>query len=353
MMRACLQFIPDDTRRVIVGYSGGLDSSVLLHLLVSNPSSYQFIPCHINHGLLTSAADMEAFCSEQSKGYGLELIVKHLKLGDVGSNIEAKARRQRYCMFEQVSGYRDCVVTAHHANDQAESFLLNAMRGSGSAGLRGIARKRMLGNSILLRPLLPLTRKQLEHYAVEHKIKWIDDPSNKCRRFDRNFLRESVIPVINRRWPHFQRSVNTVCELQSDAQFLLDELAGMDYQNLKRARSQGISTLDKSGLCALSPPRGKNLVRYWISRQNLPVISHRRLHELWRQLDARVDALPEISMPGYAIRLYDERLFLVTPQRRSAHRGKPGRLNRVSIFQQLGINDDGQTLTPEICASGW
>ena len=358
-MQSCLDLIPDDINRVFVAFSGGLDSSVLLHLLASKTRNFQIIPWHFNHGLLEIAPRMEAFCIEQAGGYGLEIRVDHLDLKSIDSNIEAEARHQRYLLFAEHTRAGDCIVTAHHADDQAETFLLNALRGSGSAGLRGIARRRMLGDTLLLRPLLSLSRKQLEQYAAQLEIPWFNDPSNQSNRFDRNYLRNQVIPTIRDRWPHFQDALSTASELQSETQDLLDEIATLDYDELKAAASGGIATLDLPGLLQLSPGRRKNLVRFWIVEAGLPTIPQARLQELMNQLHAKRDATPEIAMPDYSIRLYDQRLFLVPEGRTQSDCGvfdfglnphieikQLGLcLQRQVIFNQLGLADHGQSLS--------
>jgi len=250
-------------------------------------------------------------------------------------------------------------MTAHHADDQAETFLLNALRGSGSAGLRGIAKQRLLGDALLLRPLLNFSRKQLEQYAAQQEISWFNDPSNQSNRFDRNYLRNQVIPAIRERWPHFQDALSTASDLQSETQDLLDEIAALDYAEFKAADSDGIATLDLPGLLQLSPGRRKNLVRYWIVEAGLPTIPQARLQELMNQLHAKPDATPEIAMPDYSIRLYDQRLFLVREGRTEGDCGvfefglnshieiKQIELNlqRQAVFSQLEIADQGQSLS--------
>ena len=358
-MQSCLDLIPDDVNRVLVAFSGGLDSSVLLHLLVSKSRNFQVIPWHFNHGLLDIAPKMEAFCIEQAGHYGLEIRVDQLDLKNIDSNIEAEARHQRYLLFAEHTRAGDCIVTAHHADDQAETFLLNALRGSGSAGLRGIARRRRLGGALLLRPLLDFSREQLEQYAAQQEIQWFDDPSNQSSRFDRNYLRNQVIPAIRERWPRFQDALSTASELQSETQDLLDEIAALDYAQLRAADSDGIATLDLAGLLQLSMGRRKNLVRYWIVEAGLPTIPQARLQELMNQLHAKQDATPEIAMPEYSIRLYDQRLFLV---REGRNQGDCGvyefglnshieikqlglNLKRQSVFRQLELADKGQSLS--------
>jgi len=361
-MQACLDPFPDDIKRVFLAYSGGLDSSVLLHLLVSAGRGYEIIPWHINHGLLDVAMQMEQFCIAQAEKYDLVARVDHLELGDIKGNIEAEARHQRYHLFKRETVVGDCVLTAHHADDQAETLLLNALRGSGTAGLRGIARRRSFGGGILLRPLLGFSRADIEDYADIHNLDWFDDPSNASNRFDRNYLRNQVIPAIRQRWPHYQDAFSTVSELQSETQDVLDEIGRIDFEQAKGAESDGIATLDKPRLLALSEGRRKNLIRYWITHQGLPVLPHNRLQELLRQLHSRPDSMPQIAMSDYSVRLYDQRLFLV---RSNIDTICPGvfefglnseididplelHLQRESVFELLQVRDQGQQLTLKI-----
>jgi tRNA(Ile)-lysidine synthase len=358
-MQSCLELIPDDAQKVYIAFSGGLDSTVLLHLLVAQPREFEIIPWHFNHGLLDVASSMEQFCIEQARRLNLEIRVDHLQLDKIDSNVEAVARSKRYALFAQHTRAGDCILTAHHADDQAETFLLNALRGSGSAGLRGIARQRMLGDTLLLRPLLDYSRRQLETYANQHELVWFNDPSNQANRFDRNYLRNQVIPLMKTRWPHFQTALATASELQSEIQDLLDEVATADFSQLKTADSGGIATLDLEQLLLLSPARRKNLVRYWITDAGLPVISHARMQELMHQLHARADAIPEIAMPDYSIRLYDRRLFLVRNDKLREGNGcfdfgvqtniaieKIGlQTQRCDIFRKLKVSDQNQALS--------
>ena len=358
-MQACLDIIPDDTRRVLVAYSGGLDSSVLLHLVVSGQPVYQIVPWHINHGLLEVAGQMESFCVEHARDYGLEARIDRLDLAAVDSNIEAEARRQRYCLFERFSGAGDCILTAHHADDQAETFLLNALRGSGSAGLRGIARRRRLGPAWLLRPLLKINRARLETYAAEHQVPWFNDPSNREIRFDRNYLRREITPLLRHRWPNFEDSLSTASEIQTETQALLDEIAGEDLQRLRREDYDGHATLDVAELIALGDGRRHNLIRHWTAAAGVAVLSQARLLELDRQLHARPDGCPEVAMPGYSIRLYDRRLFLVRDESLRLRSGEYDfglaadieieslelKIKRSTILEQLNIPDRGQPLS--------
>ncbi len=358
-MQSCLALIPDDTERVYLAYSGGLDSSVLLHLLLSRENRFTLIPWHVNHGLLEAAARMEQFCIEQARHYGLQIRVDHLRLSGVESNIEAEARRQRYRLFATSSGPGDCILTAHHADDQAETFLLNALRGSGSAGLRGIARQRGLGEALLLRPLLDFSRRQLESYAAEHALAWFDDPSNEDSRFDRNYLRNEVIPSLRLRWPHFHEALSTASQLQAETQQVLDEMARLDFEMLAQPRLNSDPVLGLAGLMQLSSGRCKNLLRYWVAQAGLAAIPNARLRELMKQLHAKPGAVPEIAMSGYSIRLYDQRLFLVRDDALRRYSGEfefglQARIEiedfglhwqRDEIFKRLQAEDCNQQLT--------
>lgn len=358
-MQSCLALIPEDSERVYLAYSGGLDSSVLLHLLAGSPLRERMIPWHVNHGLLDSAGQMEEFCRQQAASYGLELRLDRLELGKLGSNIEAEARRRRYRLFADACDADQCLLTAHHADDQAETFLLNALRGSGSAGLRGIAPRRELGRGLLLRPLLGYTRQQLEEYAGTHELSWFNDPSNRDNRFDRNYLRNEVLPSIATRWPHFQTALATTSELQAETCQVLDEVAGSDLAALARPGAGADPALDLPGLMQLSPQRARNLLRFWISAAGLAALPGGRLREVINQLSARADAMPQIAMPDYSIRLYDRRLFLV---RHGASRDCYGvhefglqqaididdcklHLSRSELFQRLGVEDRRQWVT--------
>jgi tRNA(Ile)-lysidine synthase len=358
-MQSCLALVPDDLERIYLAYSGGLDSSVLLHLLVSSRHRHKLVPWHINHGLLDAATAMEQFCTEQARHYDLEIRIDRIAAGEIDSNIEATARKLRYGLFEAGSSSSDCIVTAHHADDQAETFLLNALRGSGSAGLRGIAQRRKLGSSMLLRPLLGFSREQLEDYASRHELAWFDDPSNRDSRFDRNYLRNEVIPSIRKRWPHFREALVTTSQLQAETQQILDEVAQHDYELLIRVDAERDPTLELAGLLQLSPERAKNLLRYWVATAGLAAIPGARLREVMKQLQARPDAMPQVAMPGYSVRLYDQRLFLVRNEAQKDYQGifEFGLKSEINIdgfnlhcrrevlFKQLQLDDNQQQVT--------
>jgi tRNA(Ile)-lysidine synthase len=311
-LESCLDCIPADISRVVLAYSGGIDSRVLLHLLSLRSQQFEIMPWHVNHGLQDIAAEMEAFCRASASLYGFKIKLSHLNLDAQDSNIEASARHARYALFEQFLGQNDCLLTAHHADDQAETFLLNSLRGSGSAGLRGIARARDIGRSYLLRPLLEISRQEIADYAAQQALEWHDDPSNRSQRFNRNYLRNQVMPLIKKRWPGYLESIRSVVSIQAEIQDTLDELAEQDYQQARLNKSLASDApLSCSVLRELSRSRQKNLIRYWLKHFGYPSLPQARLNELVGQLNASRDAMPLIAAADYDIRLYDQSLFVV------------------------------------------
>ncbi len=312
MQTALALQIPANLKKLYIAYSGGIDSSVLLHALQHGQAQYEIIVWHIHHGLQGNADEFERFACEQAALYGLPYRVDYLKMDRAASNLEARARTLRYQLFAQALGRDDALLTAHHQNDQAETLLLNLMRGSGSAGLRGIANSRPLGQGLLLRPLLEYSRNQLEDYATANQLQWIDDPSNADDRFDRNFLRHQVLPRLIERWPAAVSQLQRASQWQQESEQLLQQLAHIDLEKcrVEKPFAQG-DCLRIDSVRLLPVERQKNLIRHWISEQGYVAPGYRRLQELLQQLSARQDAQPRIDGEGYSLRCYRQCLYLL------------------------------------------
>lgn len=356
-LESCLDCIPRDIDRVVLAYSGGRDSSVLLHLLATRSNQFEVLAWHVNHGLQEMAAAMETFCRSRAKQYKLAIKTSQLHLDPDGGNLESKARKARYALFEQALRKNDCLLTAHHADDQAETFLLNVLRGSGSSGLRGIAKSRPIGQAVLLRPLLEVAGEALSTYARVNQVEWFDDPSNASHRFNRNYLRHRVMPLLKARWPGYLESIRSVVSIQVETQDALDELGLQDLQHLQPdpGKPDRLSIID---LRELSRSRQKNVIRYWLRRLHHASLPQARLNQLIEQLKSRNDAMPKINGSGYDIRIYDRCLFLVP-------HGDPGspaesydfnsqqlleieaiglQIQRQSIMRRLHRKDCGQSI---------
>lgn len=351
--------LPPAVTRLYLAFSGGVDSAVLLDLLLPHRHDFQLVLWHVNHGLQDFAPRMEAFTREQATKYSLQIRVDRLELEPGKGNVEARARQARYDLFAEALTSSDALLTAHHANDQAETLLLNLMRGSGPAGLRGIAGIRPLGEGVLCRPLLHHTRPAIIEYARQHGIVWFEDPTNCTIEFDRNFLRHEVVPILKSRWPGVIQQLHRVCGWQEETQQLLDELAQQDLQQSAQVRPLNpYPCLSIPSVAQMSDARVKNLVRFWIRQHNLPVINHRKLQELLREMRANATSALVVEGHGYSLRGFQKYLYLVdnlppvllqtdyifdqSPMLEVPEIGF--KEYRVAILRRFGLKDDGQSI---------
>ncbi len=342
--------LPHQVEHYFLAFSGGIDSSVLLHALASELPTGQFSLWHINHGLQSNALQMEQFAHSKADQYGLQVRIDRLDLsancGQSKGNLEARAREQRYAIFAAGLKSGEALLTAHHQDDQAETLMLNLLRGSGTAGLSGIARERSLGQGRLFRPLLEIPRQQIESYARDHELNWIDDPSNQDDRFNRNYIRHEVLPHVAKRWPGATAQFSRVARWQQESEQLHQDLAQLDLQASEEHRPFASTVcLQIEKLAALSDLRQKNLIRFWIRQQGLALPGHRKMQTLLDQLHAREDATPCISLTGYQIRRYQSALYLCLDA--AQLRPKPcyefARNNDISI-PELGLVARRETL---------
>jgi tRNA(Ile)-lysidine synthase len=290
-------------QRLLLGFSGGLDSCVLLHLLASLRAEcgFELAALHVNHGISLRADEWQQFCAEVCAvlqvPFGAQRVAVPL---DGGLGLEAAARAARYAAL--LAQPADRVVLAHHRDDQAETLLLQLLRG---AGIRGLAAMPVQseGNGrapAILRPLLDIPRATLFAYARAHHLVWIEDESNLDLAYDRNFLRHHIFPELEQRFPASRSTLARSAAHLAEAAALLDEVAMEDA-----ARWIGRGRLDVAGLRVLSEPRAKNLLRHWLSAWVTNMPSTRRLQDIYRQLlDARPDAMLGIALEGGQVRRY-------------------------------------------------
>jgi tRNA(Ile)-lysidine synthase len=296
---------PNSGKRIAVALSGGLDSVVLLDTVCKARSKNQIYAFHIHHGLQKPADDWLVFCEKLAKKYKIHFDFRllHLNAEEAKGNVEARARAGRYEALADLCeeyGIEDLLL-AQHQNDQAETILLQLLRGSGVAGLsampvnRTITSKLSTNQSLTLwRPLLNQSRKELEAYAKENKLKWIEDPSNQDRKYRRNAIRKDIIPKLEKIQPEALANMARSAELLGEAQTLLNRLAQQDGKNILNKEQ-----LQVKPLLALSRedlPAANNVLRYWLHTQQLAMPSQERLAAWWRDLtkvkaDARLEWL--------------------------------------------------------------
>ena len=257
-------------RRVLVALSGGLDSSVLLHALAVSERvrGNGLRALHVHHGLHPHADAWAAHCVETCAVLGLPLQVVRVTVArDSGDGPEAAARQARHAAFETALDKDEVLALAHHRDDQAETFLLRALRASGPDGLGAMRAWRRCGRGWLWRPLLQTPRSELLAYARDHGLPWVEDPSNVDARMDRNFLRQRVLPLLRERWPHADAAFARSAALSAEAADLLDD---DDAQALAAVAVADPHCLDVPALAALPAARRARVLRRWIAALGLP-----------------------------------------------------------------------------------
>jgi|SRR5471030_1295933 len=303
-----------DARKLCIAFSGGLDSTVLLAALVQlrtgTYSDFSLRAIHVHHGLSQFAdqwvAHARAFCQK----FQVPLEVVNVTLDAKKDGIEAAARAARYQAFADHLSAGETLLTAQHLDDQCETFLLALKRGSGPAGLSAMPAHSERNGYRLLRPFLALSRHQLEQFAMNAGLQWIEDDSNQDPRFDRNFLRLNVLPTLCERWPHFSQAVSRSAALCGEQEALLDELLSESLQTLTDSNG----SLDITGMLLMSLQRRQAILRRWLSVQGARMPSREQLQRLWDEVAlSREDAQPLLQLNSFSVRRFQQRLYLLPP----------------------------------------
>ncbi len=312
-LRETLATLPGN-RRYLLAYSGGRDSCVLLHSLagLAGRLSAELRVLHVDHRLQPASAGWARHCERVCADLGVDCEI--LPLGPFrqkGQSPEAQAREARYRVLAEHLGPDEVLMTAHHRDDQAETVMLQLLRGAGPAGLAAMPAVCRFGPGYLARPLLQFTRSELEAYATEHDLQWVEDPSNQDTGLDRNYLRQRVMPLLEARWPACSRTLSRSARHCAEAQALIDEKAAADMAPLVDAASRSLSS---SGVAALAPPRGRAVLRRWISDNGFPLPGSARLDRVLHEMTgAARDRNPLVHWPHTEVRRYRDRLYLMPP----------------------------------------
>ncbi|NCT68347.1 MAG: tRNA lysidine(34) synthetase TilS [Rhodanobacteraceae bacterium] len=299
---------------LLVACSGGLDSSVLLHVLASAPAARArgLRAVHVDHGLQDDSAEWARHCQRFADALRVPLSVCKVEVvRQPGLGLEASARQARYAAIESLLVPDEIVALAHHRDDQVETVLLKLLRGAGPEGIGAMRPLRRLGIGFAWRPLLGLPRAALREYADEFQLTWLQDPSNADPGIDRNYLRLNVLPRIARRWPEVEASIAQSATWARAAAELIDLEADRAL-----ARLQGLdpATLRYRDWLDLPTALRDPVLRRWLRALDLPEPTHYQAAELVRQLaEAGEDRQPCVRWPGVEVRRYRELLYALTP----------------------------------------
>lgn len=300
-------------RRWLVAYSGGVDSHVLLHLLATLPQHPPIEAIHINHQLQPQAAQWADHCRQQAAALHIPMHCVDIDVEQrLGQSLEASARDARYRAFDGVLESGDVLMQGHHRDDQIETLMLRLLRGGGSKGLSAIPQQRAIAKAQLFRPLLSITRHAIEDYARSHQLQWVEDPSNNSNDFDRNYLRNEVLPLLAKRWPNYRNTLARTVRLSEESSQLDQELALIDSQALQLDKQQQSIAIDS--LENLSALRQKNVLRFLFAAWQFPLPSAAQLDTLISQvMFAKDDANPKVEWHGVQVRRFKNRLYIMQP----------------------------------------
>lgn len=300
---------PPGATGLAVAYSGGPDSTVLLHAIVHGGHDVPVRALHVCHHLQPQAPRWVAHCRAFSARLGIAFDCLDVQVEPSGEGIEAAARRARYAALENALKPGEVLVLAQHADDQAETFLIQALRGAGVAGLAAMPERAAFGPGWLWRPLLALPRSTLRTYADTFSPDWVDDPSNCDSDLDRGYLRENLWPQLTGRWPSAAQTLARSARWCAEANALVSEVAAQDAQSLMDVKNR----IEVAGLKQLSDFRQGGLLRYWLAQCGFDAPDRKHIAEIRHLLSAREHAGPVVKWGHTEVRLFDGHLYAMRP----------------------------------------
>jgi len=298
---------------VLIGYSGGLDSHVLLHFFAQLKQHYPQIECrsvYIDHGLQAISTQWISHCQQIAKSLHIEHQTITLSLDtQTGESLEALARKARYAAIKRYLLDDETLITAHHQNDQAETLLLQLFRGSGVAGLASMP---VISNNMGFqhwRPLLNYSQHALCNYAQRHQLQPVEDPSNHDYRFDRNYIRHELIPTLQERWPAITATLSQVANNQAEASTIVDQYSQDKLTNVQGSTASQLSSRKLKKETFINQ---KALIRLWIKNAGFLAPSTKKLQHIINDvLESKIDASPLVTWGNVAIRRYRDNLYVM------------------------------------------
>ena len=302
--------IPTTANKLLIAFSGGLDSTALLSLvkkLSEKRPHLSLRTIHIHHGLSPNADTWTAHCQQLCKQFAIPLIIEKVKV-EMHDGIEAGAREARYQAILKHIQPDEYLVTAHHLNDQTETFFLALKRGAGLQGLGAMQKESQLFGMPILRPLLSFSRNELEHYVQQENLSWVEDESNQDNHYDRNFLRNQILPEIRQRWGHFDYAVQRAAQHCFEQQQLINELLQTCFEQHLLEDQKQFSLVNFLGY---SSQKQTALLRMWLAKNQIAMPTQVQLaHIIDDVIKAKADATPQFQLGEHIIRRYQQRLYL-------------------------------------------
>jgi tRNA(Ile)-lysidine synthase len=334
---------------LVVALSGGVDSTVLLAALAAQPiEGLRVRAVHVNHGIHPNADAWSRHCRALARRLGVSLrVLKTRVVRSPGVSLEAAARDARYALLAAELGPGECLLTGHHEDDQLETVLLQLFRGAGLAGLAAMPQIASFAAGWLVRPLLSVRRAELEEWARETGLSWVEDDTNADESLDRNYLRRQVLPLIRERWKGVGSAVSRSARHAAEGQRLLDAVARTDIERASSGAELFVPTLR-----ALQLDRRRNALRFWIMKSGARVPDTSRLEEIAGPLmEARPDSNPSVAWGDVEVRRHADLLAIATVGRR--RRGnESGRLDEVRHHsRELAGPHEGRRRGPESAGS--
>ena len=336
-----------------VAYSGGVDSTVLLHLLhrwcAENTAAPPLCAIHINHGMQSGADDWQLHCEQVCKALNVPILCQSVAVSPASRGGEAAARDARYQAFEQLMQPGAVVFLGHHLDDQIETFFLRLLRGAGLQGLAAIPRRRVLAGGLLARPLLQVQRSQLQYYASHYGLAYVEDPSNSSLVMDRNFLRAELLPLLASRWPGYRQTVARATDHMAAAVAVLQEAVPTPATVHNVMGDPGVAITD---LLQDSREVAAVKLRSWLQAAGYLAPDRVALNEFLRQLyDSTQDSAPRLECSDFTLARYRDAVYLLPVQAETSDRQPlslvPGQICDVPGVGRIGLEpaaSDGLSL---------
>lgn len=299
-----------ESSRIWVGYSGGLDSTALLHLVASLKLPHPVCALHVNHQISANANHWQQHCEDFAAALNIPCLVARVQVTNTGKGIENAAREARYRIFAEHIQKHDLLLLAQHRDDLAETFLFRLLRGTGIKGMQATPKSRAFEQGTLLRPLLQISRVEIERYAKSHTLEFVEDESNTDTAYARNFLRHAIFPQLQTRWPKYAEAFANTIDWVGEANQLLDEYAQQDLLSCDYRTERLGTSMAIKGLTTFSEKRIKHLIRHWISLHGFSLPHAVQLRQIQQIMAAKQDSTPILQWGDGEIRRYQQRLYL-------------------------------------------